>query len=133
MTHNTIRKATTQQHKPQGKGQHTMTPDRKLALDSALLLCMLLCVGTLTASLCSSESVALDSVEEADLNPLAVCAEEVKALHPRHQSILVHGSPRREEVNHGLALWYCRKLTPRGVESAMRALNPLTAEELATW
>lgn len=108
-----------------------MTPDKTLFTDTAILFVSLILFSALAFSLCSTEESIGHTSSIAD--PIETCAEYVKALHPRHQSILVHGSPRREEVNHGLALWYCRKLTPRGVESAMRALNPLTAEELATW
>jgi hypothetical protein len=107
-----------------------MTPDKTLLLDSLIVLCLLVGFGALGASLCSSEGEALATVEAS---PLELCADDVKSLHPRHQAILVHGSARREAVSYELALWYCRKVTPKGADHAMSQLRPLTSEEVAAW
>lgn len=49
--------------------------------------------------------------------PLFECAEDLRALSPRQQSILVHGSSQAPYrlVSFDLAVWYCRRL---GVEQA---------------
>ena len=113
-----------------------MTPDKTLAYDALMILCLLVGFGSLGASFCSElqSSTAETTTEAADpVTPLYACAEEVKALHPQHQAILVHGDARREGVSYNLALWYCRTLTPKGAAEAIHALQPLTVEEVATW
>lgn len=107
-----------------------MTPDKTLTYDALIILGFLIAFGAIGVSLCSSEGEALATIEA---DPIELCAEGVKALHPRHQAVLVHGSARREAVSYELALWYCRKLTPKGADEAIRQLRPLTSEEVATW
>lgn len=111
-----------------------MAPDKTLALDATISFFLLLGFGALGASFCSdtSEGAPANTItSEAD--PIDTCAEEIGLLHPRHQAILVHGSPRREAVSPSLARWYCRKVTPKGADQAIHQLRPLTSKEVATW
>ena len=111
-----------------------MTPDKTLAIDATISFSLLLAFGALGVSFCTDTSEgALAKTSIYEVNPIDSCAEEIGLLHPRHQAILVHGSPRREYVSPSLARWYCRKVTPKGAEQAMRELRPLTSEEVATW